>query len=346
MSIDTNDNVNEEIGEICLTDKCLICNRPLSKNGLPVLYADEFRNEFSDGEPGHKLYLGKAVVIAFTGYRGNGKSLSMAHTIAQALAQGLKVWSNLPVKFELIDWDGFKYTSKICETLPLDLNALYQLSAELHDGAVAIDELQYFLDSRRSMTVNNRLINAVLNQIRKRKLDFYYTIKDLSWADKRDVFETDVEFKCHDANWFNQKVPPGITILQHVFDRTGWSGQEIYNGQPVEVCKRKLTHAKRLWNIYNSYAVIDYLEAMNPVSIVDSKTNDLNNTLDNMIASFSSNGTTKISGEDILESLRTNGLNVNDRQIGKMLKNKGLIKHRTREGTVYELSTEGGRGVN
>lgn len=322
------------------TRECKICNRPLGPSGLPVIYLDELCSDTDSSQQGHKLFLGRSVVLAFTGYRGQGKSLSLAHTIAMALSQGIKVWSNMPVKFELFENSPFGWKSRICESQPLDMGALYALDSGFQGGAVAIDELQYFLDSRQSMSRSNRLLNAVINQIRKRSLDFYYSIKDLSWADKRDVFETDAEIKCTDANWLNQKVPPGVTILQTCIDRNGWSGIELYNGQ-AEVQRRKLSHAKRIWPIYNSYQVIDYMDQINRASKDYSEKGQAKESAENKLAellySLKNNGAKEASADMIIESLKADGVDMTPKQLGKIFTSYGGERHRTRKGTMYDL---------
>lgn len=146
---------------------------------------------------GRVLRLGESSVISCSGLRGSGKSLTLAYLICKALAIGMTVFSNLNVRFCLRRYDG---SMEKLSSLPLDWNALYKMDEGLSNGAVVIDELQYFGDSRKSGSVKNQILNSVIMQVRKRELDFYYSVKNLKWVDVRLRFETDFEFACEDAH--------------------------------------------------------------------------------------------------------------------------------------------------
>lgn len=234
-------------------------NQPTSANEIPVLFATDMvppTPDVDDDTPIHRVNLGSGWVIGFTGLRGMGKSLGMAYIIAMALQAGLRVWSNMNVKYKCIY--GLRKAA-VFETEPLDWKAVYALSQDIRDGAVAIDELQYYLDSRTSLTKRNRILNAVIYQVRKRKLDFYFTVKDRYWLDKRlRNWEMDIEIACWDNSMYYPNLEKGTNFTWRIYDRSGtWTGKPCFDGSKATLTQT-FTKGKDIWPIYNTEAIIDY----------------------------------------------------------------------------------------
>ena len=217
-------------------------------------------DDLTMGQPGNRtLMLGESNVIGFTGPRGGGKSLSMAYFICKALASGMTVWSNMPVGYSL-QLNG--NAAKELNSTPLDMSALYHLEKDIVHGAIAIDELQYLADSRLSGSIRNRIMNAVIAQIRKRALDFYYTVKQDGWVDKRLRYETDVLAFCRDytktPEGIDSGIPKGHVFSVQVMDMSGaWTGKPYVDGDKPYTFT--FTGARKFWDVYNSYDVIDYV---------------------------------------------------------------------------------------
>ncbi len=240
------------------------------------------------------LSLDGAYVLGCTGRRGDMKSLTVATWIAKKLAIGDPVWSNMAVKFYLNDGND---NLTLCETKPLNMDALYRLEKKLNGGAVAISELQYFADARQSNSLKNRLINAAIFQVRKRALSFYFDCKYLTWIDLRIRAELDTEFHCrdfaHTEDGIEHRAPLGILALHEIRDLAGWSGETCGEYDPLRdgtnyfpqskargfgghfgptpiyepgVYKQEM-YARWAWHIYDTSQVVDFAEIYAGVQI-------------------------------------------------------------------------------
>lgn len=234
---------------------------------LPILYYSDLvlQDDSANEELTFDLDLSDALVIMFTGPRGGGKSMSMAFAIAKALAGGLDVWSNMKVAFRCIDGKG-EGNYRDLSTKPLDMQALYSLSGDLSNGLVAIDEIQYYLDARESLTIKHRIMNAVLRQVRKRSLAVLGTTRDLEMLDKRlRIWETDLEIACWDMSKSDASIRKGWLIKWNIYDIAGtWTGRKWHPGQEP-TAEYLLDMADRLWRIYNTTEIIDFQETAQPL---------------------------------------------------------------------------------
>lgn len=96
------------------------------------------------------------MIVLYKGARGCGKSLSMVKDGYKFLTRGFRILRNFDATFgEYID------NEKI---LNLDKNA------NLFNCVLMIDEMQIFLDSRRSMSNQNIFFSNFIQQIRKRNI--------------------------------------------------------------------------------------------------------------------------------------------------------------------------------
>lgn len=210
----------------------------------------------------------RSEVVMITGSRGSGKSLFMTALAVADLRKGKSVWSNMPVK--VVGTVRKKYNLPLLKTKPLDMDAFYALSEELQDGVVCIDEAQNMGDSRASLTLKNRLLNAIIAQVRKRSLNVYFTVQDPSWVDVRLRFATDVEVECYDlaySPWGRSKnVAYGELIRCHFKDLSGYkTGQSFF--KTGKYYKRNILKGSRYWSCYDSKAVTDLEEAFTTVKL-------------------------------------------------------------------------------
>jgi len=183
-------------------------------------------------------------VVAFTGPRGAGKTISMTFLALRDLLAGREVLAN----FE-IEKDG--YRSK-----PLMLEDWVSLPESLQGALICIDEIQLWADSRRSMALLNRLLGYLTMQTRKRNLSLYYSIMDLNWIDSRLRWLTDIEIRCQDlffSPWGKEKgLERGELIKWTPIDITG-----VISGKPGKQLLPRLLRAKPLWNCYDSFKPVD-----------------------------------------------------------------------------------------
>lgn len=320
---------------------------------LPVLYAAdiaECQREDLWGERkrhGNGIVPGEGWVIGFTGIRGSGKSLSLAFMIAFCLIQGLTVWSNMRVAFRCCFGPG---EWKDLETTPIDWKAVYSLEEGISHGVIAIDELVYYMDSRSSMGMRNRLVNAVINQVRKRSLDFYFTVKDMSWLDKRlRVWETDVEIACWDLHRTQGNIPKGHHIRWQCYDQSGaWTGRQWVPGMPPTT-QKNLQYADKIWPIYDTSEIINFIEAQQRIQVeagtmvIGAGANErivFRENLQRLIGDLKTENYAEIESEDLKRLLPEYGLPPNLHKLGQTLSDMGIRCRRARgkySSSVYEL---------
>ena len=210
----------------------------------------------------------RSVVMAVSGSRGSGKSLFLASKAVDELKRGKTVWSNMPVK--LTKKMAVEAGIPQLETKPLDLDAFYALSEELQHGVVCIDETQNMSDSRSSLSLKNRIMNAIIAQVRKRSLNVYYTVQDILWVDVRLRFATDVEVKCFDLGYSpwgrSNRVEWGRIIRCCFKDMSGYMTGTPYF-QSGHYYKRCLFKGYKFWDCYDTSKVTDLEEAFTSVKL-------------------------------------------------------------------------------
>jgi len=199
------------------------------------------------------------LVIAFTGPRGAGKTLTLtAWVMCYVARHGGQVWANFAM-----GWPSPE--GPLWRAMPLEVEQWVSLSPDLAQGVVCIDEIQHFADSRRSNTVLNRLLGYLTMQSRKRQLSLYYTVQNMQWLDKRIQWLTDIEVACRDlalTPWGREKeLERGRLIGLTVIDHSGY-----LSGQPGARCQLVL-RGYRFWGAYDTYQVRDVWEAMSRVEV-------------------------------------------------------------------------------
>ncbi len=284
------------------------------------------------------LPIEESYITLFTGPRGGGKSLTMSIKAAQAMTRGYPVWSNYPISFE-----GY-------HSLPLDKEAIYRFSQDLRFGFVAIDEFQLWLDSRRSMTTGNALINAMFAQIRKRSLSLMGTVKNFHWLDVRVRYETDIVCDCRDASkeqgGHELGIKKGELFFLYWRDMSGSVTGRQYYEQPITYFEL-LTHADRFWHIYNTFEEYDTISAFQKVKVegevthIGSRSGDdgdnRGNPLAPIVEKLRAEGITRIASDDFWSKVRDAGIDKSPAQLHSLslLRELGVEKRRTVRGMVY-----------
>lgn len=314
---------------------------------LPALFYNDFFNDIV--HTGRRAVMGKGYVIAMTGVRGAGKSLLMTALICKALLGGFRVFSNMPVIFQGVY--GPKDT-RVLHTEDLDFDKLYHLDESLANGVIAIDEIQYYLDSRTSLSTRQRLLDNMIYQIRKRNLDFLCTVKSINWIDYRiREYELDIEVACSDGNIINpNKFQPGHCIFYTALDHSGtWTGRPWNPGDPP-TSKGRLNYADRLFNVYDTKGIIDYFEVQRQVKInsdpryIGKQGNleaDELATLSGIITNFVNDGRNEVPTDEFAAMAGRFGMEPNPNKIGRRVTKLGVYRKPSRlsgTGHVYVFS--------
>lgn len=304
----------------------------------------------------------QAWVIRFVGPRGSGKSLLLALYGLIDLMRGRKVWSNMPIVMteEYAEWgyrhlpaaERRKWVKKVVglKSTPLDWDAFYALSEDLTEGTVMIDEAQYFCDSRAALALKNRLLNAIVAQVRKRNLNLYYTVKQGDWVDRRLGYETDIEIECsgmQHTDWGKENnVQPGDMVFTRCYDLSG-----AMTGHPIDP-KRKwfqsykagyFKHLHHLWGCYDTSAVVDLEEAFTNIKldlkqrVITNKptSGDILTSLREVGKSLLDRGTQEITTTGFWGVAQAMGIEGTPQNLGKYLPELGITRKQKHGGSYY-----------
>lgn len=299
-------------------------------------------NVFMSNEPNAYNWINfrDAYIIGFTGAKGGGKTLTMSWLAAYLMIHGYPVWANYNINFKYRNKKGqvSEYKSK-----PLDFDALYALSKDIKHGVTVIDELPLFADSRRSGSLNNRLLGYILMQTRKRQMSVFYTAQNMSWTDNRFRWSTDVIVACKDAYHREHHYARGEYIDVLLWDMSGqWTGKP-WSEYPYPVNSYTF-YGKSCWGIYDTKDIIDAFEAMTPIKLdlenrlITNKMDrgKLTSDIDEVINGMSESGKTTTTTDEIIDAL---GGEVSATVIGRQLKKLGLKKKQGTTGKREYLLT-------
>lgn len=285
----------------------------------------------------------ESLVCLFTGPRGGGKTLTMSVKACQMMLRGYPVWSNY--KIEFTDENGKIYQSK-----PLAKTALYEADVELHDGYLAIMELQLWLHHRMSMTNNNLLISGLFQQIRKRNLTVMGDVQNFAWVDKDFRYGVDIICDCHDA--FKEPggkeagVKKGTIFWLNWMDISGYATGRPYEFYKI-IYKSQLAHAERFWHIYNTKEEAKTIEAFSRVKVHAPTTHigQVENNagliiqVHNALKALLGQGKNLIKAEDLWPYFKSLGIDGNPIKLGRLCKGLGVRYRQVRNGYIYNLET-------
>lgn len=197
-----------------------------------------------------------------SGPRGSLKTLLMTAIQARRLLKayyltlrdGIKteVWSNYPVAFNhksAIDGKTVRLESK-----PLNMEALYIFDDEMARGWVFIDEVDQWYDRQDWSAVTQRLLNAGITQIRKRKLSIVSSIQNIQWLNIRGQFQVDINVLCREAAFSRWGRKNNLDLGEAAFlkwrDKSGFMTGIEYDESHLEY--KQLFFGKRFWNCYDT----------------------------------------------------------------------------------------------
>lgn len=197
-----------------------------------------------------------SLCACLTGTRGSGKTLTMTIFAFLKMAyEDKKVWSNYPIEGIAVFPDG---SEKYCASIPLNMDSLYMFDKGIANGIVCIDEVNLWSDSRRSMSITNRLLDAILTLIRHRQLSFYFTVQNEMWLDNRVRYQIDTLIRCTDLAFKYPKLEFGNYIQLECKDMSGYNTGYPYD-ETFRVYTQTLQCGKKFWSCYNTEHEFDVL---------------------------------------------------------------------------------------
>lgn len=330
-------------------------NKKRYPDAIPIIWEEWLYGPPGDGAS--TLSIGEAIVVAATGLKGSGKSETLAYLSAKALALDMPVWSNMGVKFWLAHDGELTY----CATRELDWSAVLLLTKDLEHGAMVIDELSYYASSRLSSSVRNRILNAAVNQVRKRMLDFYSSVKFLRQIDVNIREELDCQIACEDlarsAGGQKLGLDKGCFVRWKAQDISGWSGytqgaikgEKLDRlGEPIYAGKgsTRVAFFRFTWPIYNSYEVVETADAFRKVRLDLEETvitdkqqqSEVEGLLAMVIDQYKEDGNSTVVCDDFRQAATSIGIRLNDKQLGKVLRNSfGIERKRRNKANIYLL---------
>jgi hypothetical protein len=288
-----------------------------------------------------------STVVAITGPKRSGKSLLLARLLGYDLIIGRTVWSTMPVHTPsfLIKKGCPRLTTEV-----INWDKLYLLDKDYEEGTIGIDESIYWDDSRTSLSMRNKLLNTVMNQVGHRNLNVYYTVKTQGWLDRRLQFETDIEIRCFDlamTPWGRSNhVKRGTVIRLEFYDKSGaFTGKQYndkYNFRPFK--SLIWTRADRWWDAYNTKELVGLEEMFTGVKVdmrqrvISNKASydsEVEDALYNLASEFLSRGCEEAQCDTYWTMARDQGIPGDPRQLGKYLKPLKIGRKQKADGNYY-----------
>lgn len=293
---------------------------------------------------------------AFVGDKGSGKSLSMCEFITYELMEDRPVWSNMPVKLSpailKIGYSPNGTRIKYKEAQPLDYSLALMLDKSLQGGTIAIDEMTYDASNRNFMSIKNRILSAMIRQVRHRDLNILYTAKSIWWIDNHIRDETDFVVSCQDlafSPWGRKNhVPGGTVILRDWFDYSGMMTGKSVRKTGWTPYYRERFYGTRYFDCYNTSDIISIEEIFTKTKldfkerVISNKEDDssgYNNAVMRALVHFKSQGYSEIPSSELWEHLEIeDGITDNPNQLGKYIP-KDLVRRKQKYGgsCVYEF---------
>lgn len=159
------------------------------------------------------------LTLGFIGYRGTGKSASVAKVaIEDFLLAGKKVWSNMNLSVEVV----YKEARKAFNSNPLPKLKLLEGAREFQNGLVIFDEVnQEVAEATRYMSKTNLETSNLLQQIRKRGLNVIWSAQNWNTIDARLRWQSDFIVLCS----LSKPEHKGVFSHWRIMDATGMSGK-------------------------------------------------------------------------------------------------------------------------
>lgn len=289
-----------------------------------------------------------------TGASGAGKSLFLSSRIAIqliicvwlnqyfSLPRPLRVWSNQDVNFLYRPSDDgatWKGATKPIRMQPERLNIykLYTFDDEMKWGFINIDELDLIADRQDWQNGGQKLLMAILRQVRKRHLSLAATIQSIGWLNPRFMFQVDMITKCRDAAvtaWGQENaLQDGAMTFLYSSDR---SGRETgYMAEESGVVHESQFFGLPLHKVYDTDNEFNPFEHMESISVKKKKLvldPDAKDEIDHYPQDLA------ILEETLNEYVETGAKSVKVKDFCEVAQTKGLVMGRS-EAAAYVAST-------
>lgn len=163
------------------------------------------------------------MIVSYQGRRGCGKTLSMVKDMVQYQIDGLTIYRNF----------------KCSIGKPISNTAIMNLSksSRIKDCVLAIDEIQIFFDSRRSMKTKNMRFSNFIQQIRKRNIILLATTQYIGTVDMRFRQHVDIvaspnfkkNFDCCEITYTDMTSLEDLNINDNKLD----SVKLVFDAKPI-----------------------------------------------------------------------------------------------------------------
>jgi hypothetical protein len=160
------------------------------------------------------------MILAFVGYKGSGKTLSIIRETLAYYKKGYAVYSNI----KLI---GIKYKDYDLK----EIVKLHNNDEQVKNCVFIMDEAQLFVDSRRGMTGKSLCISYFISQTRKRNVHFLYSTQLNRMVDVRLRDNTDVKVICQKKKGRFYNTLELMNGKRHTFS---FKGEEYYKYYDTE----------------------------------------------------------------------------------------------------------------
>jgi hypothetical protein len=185
------------------------------------------------------------MIQAYVGLPGTGKTLAMVKDCIPLLKNGIKVYSNFPVRWGKQKDGKFRYST-------ITLNPVDFMDAvQFEDNATfLVDECNVVFSSYDDAKKIDRGLLNRFAQGRKLNLDFYFTSQRFTHSLKRIRDLTNVVIDCKKMRIF------GFTFFRHIYYNPTIFDREALFDTPMEtkyILKKRFIPPWELGYLYNKY---------------------------------------------------------------------------------------------
>jgi len=207
-----------------------------------------------------------SLCVALIGSRGSGKSVGATQiAVVDGLLAGRRVVSNMPIAIKV----RYKDCEKVFEAEDLDTVMLLnqnEFFENYQDAMIVVDETNMSVaDAQRSTSNQALFFGDILQQMRKRQLDFIFTTQSEAFQTNRVRFQTDIYIACRDlamvAGDGDSFIDPdpdqlGRKSLWRLYDMSGLIMGEVLKVNDLRTDRVRYYDEKIVWNtpFWNCYS--------------------------------------------------------------------------------------------
>lgn len=305
-------------------------------------------------------------LVAFAhGPRGGEKTLSMSYWLAKEMRLGKPTWTNYPISFYVQEtdtftgnesdqythisecrWENADGTLSYYESMPLDMDKFYTFDRLIRNGAVGIDELQYFVEARTSGRFQNRVASYQIMQIRKTANSFFYTVQNPKWVDGRFGWSADYECKCsdialqsYDRRSLGRELQEGELGRWVIRDLSGVITGVQFSDSGKELGPYQF-EGYNFWDIYPTHYIVDpeaaanSADGVNPASKKAKAKQDAEAQFQAVVMEIVSEdielGRDKVATNELWKRVEDRGITMPHNKAGEILRSMGIVHTNTR----------------